>query len=118
MNGYSTSGGSVYTEYYADGLNYSEPESYSVSLGGTGEASDDEPEPERELPSLGNTVASAIPQAASWNEKFQNILELKNGYDKFKQLSNLAKDFAYSAKIYGSIIIRYASRQTIPFLSV
>jgi hypothetical protein len=101
MNGYSTTGGSIYTEYYADGVNYSEPESYSISL----ERSE---EPEPEVPVLGaNSVASPVPHAASWNEKFQAILAMKNGYEKFKQLSSLAKDFTYSAKIYGSMIIRY-----------
>ena len=43
-------------------------------------------------------------KAECWNEDFQNILSLEDGYEKFKLLSNLAKDFTHSAKIYGIFI--------------
>jgi hypothetical protein len=44
-------------------------------------------------------------QPKTWNDMFQSILAMENSYTKFKRLSNLAKDFTFSAKIYGNIII-------------
>lgn len=40
-----------------------------------------------------------------WNAEFQTCLEMVDSLDKFKALSNLARDFSYAARIYGSIII-------------
>jgi hypothetical protein len=40
-----------------------------------------------------------------WNAEFQACLEEEDSVAKFRKLSNLARDFSYAARIYGSIII-------------
>lgn len=48
----------------------------------------------------------SIERTKSWNEEFQEILHLEDCKEKFLKLSNLSRDFVFTAQTYGRIIIR------------
>jgi len=41
----------------------------------------------------------------NWNTRYQEVIEKEDSQHKYKELSILAKDFVYAARVYGNIII-------------
>lgn len=51
-------------------------------------------------------VVRAARQEKDWNAEFQQILECEDeGIEKWRRLARLAKDFAYSSKLFAKVII-------------